>query len=118
MTDLVKSLNIQFDNLCQFLPQDKVVEFARLDPYELLIATQKAIGDASLYDMHQELIRKRNQYKQDTIVSGRHMLHAARWCVSHGWTVARGAHVGMCMPTRGRMLWAHVAVEDEAMPAM
>jgi hypothetical protein len=46
-----------------------VVEFARLDPYELLVATEKAIGDASLYDMHQQLIEKRNLEKQGTIVS-------------------------------------------------
>jgi hypothetical protein len=85
VTELVKSLNIQFDNLCQFLPQDKVVEFARLDPYELLIATQKAIGDASLYDMHQELIAKRNKVKQDVIVSGRGLLCT---CVGSGWCAA------------------------------
>lgn len=47
----------------QFLPQDKVVEFARLNPYELLIATEKAIGDSSLYDTHMELIAKRDAMK-------------------------------------------------------
>ena len=30
--DLVKKYNIQLDNLCQFLPQDKVNEFSRLNP--------------------------------------------------------------------------------------
>jgi hypothetical protein len=47
----------------QFLPQDKVVEFARMDPYELLIATEKAIGDSSLHDTHLALIEKRNGMK-------------------------------------------------------
>lgn len=47
----------------QFLPQDKVVEFARLNPYELLVATEKAIGDASLHDTHMELIAKRDAMK-------------------------------------------------------
>lgn len=48
----------------QFLPQDKVVEFARLNPYELLVATEKAIGDASLHDTHMALIERRNSMKK------------------------------------------------------
>ncbi len=39
--DLVKRLNIQVDNLCQFLPQDKVANFAQLSPQELLRETEK-----------------------------------------------------------------------------
>jgi hypothetical protein len=53
----VAKFNIQFDNLCQFLPQDKVVEFARMDAYELLVATEKALGDSKLYTTHMELIQ-------------------------------------------------------------
>ena len=41
--DLVKRLNIQVDNLCQFLPQDKVANFAQLSPQELLRETEKVI---------------------------------------------------------------------------
>lgn len=48
----------------QFLPQDKVVEFAKLKPKELLEETEKAIGDSSLYQKHVDLIQKRNQLKQ------------------------------------------------------
>eukprot|EP00775_Hariotina_reticulata_P010125 gene10125-10283_t len=66
--ELVKSLNIQFDNLCQFLPQDKVVEFARLDHHELLVATEKAIGDASLYETHQKLIQQRDAIKEHNLL--------------------------------------------------
>ncbi|WIA31719.1 hypothetical protein OEZ86_002595 [Tetradesmus obliquus] len=62
--DLVKSLNIQFDNLCQFLPQDKVVQFAAMDQYELLVATEKAIGDASLHQTHLALNEKRQLVKE------------------------------------------------------
>uniref|UniRef100_A0A1X7TUS7 Structural maintenance of chromosomes protein 5 n=1 Tax=Amphimedon queenslandica TaxID=400682 RepID=A0A1X7TUS7_AMPQE len=53
--DLVKSLNIQLENKCQFLPQDKVVEFAKLDCYQLLEETEKAIGTDDMYSMHQRL---------------------------------------------------------------
>ncbi len=41
--DLVNSLNIQVSNLCQFLPQEKVTEFAKMNPQELLENTEKAV---------------------------------------------------------------------------
>ena len=44
------------DNLCQFLAQDRVSEFARLTPKELLLETEKAIEDDQLYKWHQFLI--------------------------------------------------------------
>ena len=53
-------LGVQLDNLCQFLPQDRVVEFARLSPEKLLLETEKAIGNAELYDMHADLIEKKD----------------------------------------------------------
>lgn len=49
--------------LLQFLPQDKVSEFARLKPDELLARTQQAIGDATLYNLHQQLIAARKELK-------------------------------------------------------
>lgn len=48
MKEVAKELNIQLDNLCQFLPQDMVVEFAKCDPKTLLEQTQKAVGDEDL----------------------------------------------------------------------
>jgi chromosome segregation ATPase len=54
--ELVKRYNIQLDNLCQFLPQDKVAEFARMKPTELLQATELAIGDGELHQLHTSLI--------------------------------------------------------------
>jgi len=52
-------LGVQLDNLCQFLPQDRVVEFARLTPEALLKETEKAIGNAELHQMHEELSNKK-----------------------------------------------------------
>lgn len=49
--EMAKELNIQLDNLCQFLPQDMVVEFAKCDPKTLLEQTQKAVGDQDLVDV-------------------------------------------------------------------
>ncbi|CAG8496460.1 5616_t:CDS:2, partial [Ambispora gerdemannii] len=59
----ITELNIQVDNLCQFLPQDKVNEFAQLSPSELLIQTQKAVGEKSLIEYHQKLIKLREEEK-------------------------------------------------------
>lgn len=42
--DLVAELNIQVDNLCQFLPQEKVAEFARMNNFQLLESTEKAVS--------------------------------------------------------------------------
>jgi chromosome segregation ATPase len=48
--ELVQSLNIQVQNLCQFLPQEKVSEFARLNKFELLESTEKAVGGIELFE--------------------------------------------------------------------
>ncbi|SGZ48932.1 CIC11C00000005801 [Sungouiella intermedia] len=53
---LVKSFNIQLDNLCHFLPQERVAEFASLSPERLLLETERTIGDNTLLEKHQLLI--------------------------------------------------------------
>ncbi|CAG8618294.1 6707_t:CDS:10 [Paraglomus brasilianum] len=59
----VGALNIQVNNLCQFLPQDKVSEFAQMSPPELLVETQRAVGDAQLGLWHESLKKLRNEEK-------------------------------------------------------
>jgi len=44
---VMKDLNIQVENLTQFLPQDRVCEFAGLSRERLLEETLKAVGDPS-----------------------------------------------------------------------
>ncbi|ORX81645.1 P-loop containing nucleoside triphosphate hydrolase protein [Anaeromyces robustus] len=58
---LIESLNIQIDNLCQFLPQDKVCEFAQMSSTELLNATLKAIGNKDLFAKFEELLKNQEQ---------------------------------------------------------
>ena len=53
--DLAKHFDIQVDNLCQFLPQDKVVEFAAMTSVELLKSTQEAAGSERMLEWHEEL---------------------------------------------------------------
>ncbi|XP_021736294.1 structural maintenance of chromosomes protein 5-like [Chenopodium quinoa] len=59
--EVVQKFNIQVNNLTQFLPQDKVCEFAKLSPVDLLRATENAIGDPQLAMQHDALIEKSSQ---------------------------------------------------------
>ncbi|ODV63523.1 DNA repair ATPase SMC5 [Ascoidea rubescens DSM 1968] len=52
----ISSLNIQLNNLCSFLPQDKIVEFAKLKPEELLLETERCLNNGSLEVIHKNLI--------------------------------------------------------------
>lgn len=64
---LTRSLSIQIDNLCQFLPQDKVSEFAALSPVELLLQTQRAAAPEQMLEWHEKLkeLRKDQKAHQD-----------------------------------------------------
>uniref|UniRef100_A0A672LKA1 Structural maintenance of chromosomes protein 5 n=1 Tax=Sinocyclocheilus grahami TaxID=75366 RepID=A0A672LKA1_SINGR len=53
--EAVKELHIQVGNLCQFLPQEKVGEFAKMSKIELLEATEKSVGPPEMYEFHCEL---------------------------------------------------------------
>ncbi|XP_076875246.1 structural maintenance of chromosomes protein 5 isoform X2 [Brachyhypopomus gauderio] len=53
--EAVKELHIQVGNLCQFLPQEKVGEFAKMSKIELLEATEKSVGPPDMYDFHCKL---------------------------------------------------------------
>ncbi|GAP87240.1 putative structural maintenance of chromosome complex subunit protein [Rosellinia necatrix] len=53
--ELTRTLRIQIDNLCQFLPQDKVAEFAGLTPTRLLEETLRAAAPEEVLDWQVEL---------------------------------------------------------------
>lgn len=52
---LMSRLRIQIDNLCQFLPQEKVAEFAGLTPVELLEKTLQAAAPEEMIAWQNEL---------------------------------------------------------------
>ncbi|XP_030758667.1 structural maintenance of chromosomes protein 5 [Sitophilus oryzae] len=52
-----KEFNIQVDNLCQFLPQDRVADFAKLNKKDLLKQTQLALCRDDLIDKQNSLIK-------------------------------------------------------------
>lgn len=64
VAELCRSLSIQVDNLCQFLPQDRVVEFAALDPIDLLIQTQRAAAPDYMSDWHDQLKNMRTEQRK------------------------------------------------------
>lgn len=61
---LVKQLSIQVNNLCQFLPQDRVQDFAKMDKKELLRNMQIAVGREDLVDKQDELIKLQQEQEQ------------------------------------------------------
>jgi chromosome segregation ATPase len=61
---LARSFSIQIDNLCQFLPQDKVSEFAALTPIELLNSTQRAAAGPEMVEWHNDLKKLRAEQKK------------------------------------------------------
>jgi structural maintenance of chromosomes protein 5 len=52
---LMKTLRIQIDNLCQFLPQDKVAEFAGINSIDLLTKTLQAAAPPLMIGLQNEL---------------------------------------------------------------
>ncbi|XP_040913547.1 structural maintenance of chromosomes protein 5 [Toxotes jaculatrix] len=60
----VRALHIQVSNLCQFLPQEKVGEFAKMSKIELLEATEKSVGPPEMYEYHCELKNFRNKERE------------------------------------------------------
>ncbi|KAG8991499.1 Structural maintenance of chromosomes protein 5, partial [Tulasnella sp. 427] len=66
VTAKVKDFNIQVDNLCAFIPQNRVAEFAGMTPEELLVRTEQAAGDTHLYAWHQKLIEDGSELQKIT----------------------------------------------------
>ncbi|KAL9092855.1 MAG: hypothetical protein Q9165_004273 [Trypethelium subeluteriae] len=67
---LARSFSIQVDNLCQFLPQDRVVEFAALSPVQLLDQTQRAAAPEHMVEDHEMLKRLRGEQKKGEAEQG------------------------------------------------
>jgi len=63
---LVAAFGIQIENLCTFLPQDKVGNFSGFSPQQLLVETQKACLPRR-YETHQRLIELEQQLAKSTV---------------------------------------------------
>jgi chromosome segregation ATPase len=60
-----RKFNIQIDNLCQFLPQDRVSEFAELPNTEKLVQTVRAAAPPEMLEYHKSLIELGKQVDGD-----------------------------------------------------
>eukprot|EP00850_Spirogloea_muscicola_P011581 SM000072S21215 [mRNA] locus=s72:375971:384123:- [translate_table: standard] len=70
--ELVELFNIQIGNLTQFLPQDRVAEFAKLSAIDLLLETERAVGDPVMCEHHQYLKDKGEQLKMLEMTVNQH----------------------------------------------
>ncbi|KAI1417306.1 P-loop containing nucleoside triphosphate hydrolase protein [Hypoxylon sp. FL1857] len=61
---LTNDLRIQIDNLCQFLPQDRVAEFAGLTPVQLLHETLRAAAPEQMINWHNQLKELHKKHKE------------------------------------------------------
>ena len=55
---------MQVSNLCQFLPQDKVQDFSKMDAQALLENTERSVGDPKLLEYHLKLKNQRVDFKK------------------------------------------------------
>ncbi|KAH7075580.1 P-loop containing nucleoside triphosphate hydrolase protein [Paraphoma chrysanthemicola] len=60
---LCKQFSIQIDNLCQFLPQDRVVEFAKMEDVDRLRETLRAAAPKQMVEWHDQLKQLRAEEK-------------------------------------------------------
>lgn len=58
----ISALNVQVGNLCQFLPQERVQDFAKQNPQELFASTQKSVCDEDMIETYNQL--KELRYNQ------------------------------------------------------
>uniref|UniRef100_A0A182MXM2 Structural maintenance of chromosomes protein 5 n=1 Tax=Anopheles dirus TaxID=7168 RepID=A0A182MXM2_9DIPT len=65
----IRSYNIQVDNLCQFLPQDRVQDFTKMNPRELLLNTQASVCAPEVQEWFSSLKEKRTE-QQQSIMQG------------------------------------------------
>ncbi|XP_023227302.1 structural maintenance of chromosomes protein 5-like isoform X1 [Centruroides sculpturatus] len=82
---LTNELNIQIGNLCQFLPQDRVCEFARMSQQDLLINTEKAVGTLEMLEYHLQLKKLRTEVRdlENSKESGTSHLEKERQTLIH-----------------------------------
>lgn len=70
----IRSFNIQVDNLCQFLPQDRVQDFAKQNPQDLLLSTMSSVCASDLIENHKRLKElQKDQMAQQTNLGESHI---------------------------------------------
>ncbi|KAK4056331.1 Structural maintenance of chromosomes protein 5 [Microbotryomycetes sp. JL221] len=64
VTKRMRELDVQVNNLCTFLPQDRVAAFAAMSQIQLLAETQRAAGHPKLSLWHDQLVEAQREQKK------------------------------------------------------
>lgn len=64
VSEVIDKLNIQINNLCMILPQDRVQDFTKMNKKQLLEHTQKSVGNGDLAEIYDKLCNIRNNMKE------------------------------------------------------
>uniref|UniRef100_A0A023EZ20 Structural maintenance of chromosomes protein 5 n=1 Tax=Triatoma infestans TaxID=30076 RepID=A0A023EZ20_TRIIF len=64
ISEVIDKLNIQINNLCMILPQDRVQDFTKMNKKQLLEHTQKSVGNGDLAEIYDKLCKIRNNMKE------------------------------------------------------
>ena len=62
--DFIKLINVDINNLCQFLPQEKVSQFAALNAEQLLKSTLNSQSNTNIYKLKEELELLENEKEE------------------------------------------------------
>ncbi|KAF0988729.1 hypothetical protein HZS_8014, partial [Henneguya salminicola] len=54
--NFARKIHVNVENLCNFLPQDRVTDFFKMNPQQLLIALQETIDNGELIDIFNKLV--------------------------------------------------------------
>ena len=68
MTESYFTQPFDIPGISTFLPQDRVAEFARMTPQNLLKETQRAAGNENLTTWHEALIKSGQELKELEVV--------------------------------------------------
>ncbi|VDP20522.1 unnamed protein product, partial [Soboliphyme baturini] len=81
----ISRYRIQVENICQFMAQDQVTEFARQSPQALLQNTEKAVGSSDLFARHMQLIQWQKEINdmKEVIVSKKETLKKLKNRITH-----------------------------------
>ena len=62
--DIFTKFNVQVDNLCQFMPQDRVLDFTTMNDVDKLKEVQRAVLPKHVSDLHEEIIKKQAEQRE------------------------------------------------------
>lgn len=95
----------QVDNFCQLLPQDRVQDFSKMDPQQLLRSTLSAVGGQQSVEQLDELIQCRTQQRLlSTRLQNNSQLLEEQVRLNDRWVLD---HLNLVVPLQGFLVCAN-----------